>query len=179
MKKALFYWQILGFVFTGIAGAVLHFLLDWTNQSIIVAPFSAVNESTWEHMKLLFFPMFVFALIEGHCIGREYRGFWCVKLIEIISGVVLIPVLYYTINGIFGSTPDFVNIAIFYVAAAVSYIEEYWLLNQDIVNCITPKTAIGVLVFIAILFIVFTFIPPQIPLFEDPITNTYGYYQTI
>ena len=111
MKKSVFIWQILGFIFTGVAGVVLHFLFDWTNQSIIVALFSAVNESIWEHMKLLFFPMFVFAIIESRYIGNDYKSFWCVKLIGIVLGVALIPILYYTINGIFGSTPDFVNIA--------------------------------------------------------------------
>lgn len=75
MKKSLKFWQIGGFVFTAIAGVLLHFLYDWTNQSIIVASFSAVNESIWEHMKLLFFPMFVFALIEYKFIGKNYENF--------------------------------------------------------------------------------------------------------
>lgn len=114
MKKLLSTWQIAGFIFTGIAGVLLHFLFDWTNQSIITAPFSAVNESIFEHMKLLFFPMFVFAFIENYYIGKGYKNFWCVKLIGILLGVVLIPVLYYAINGIFGMTPDWVNIAIFF-----------------------------------------------------------------
>ena len=177
MKKSVFIWQILGFIFTGVAGVVLHFLFDWTNQSIIVALFSAVNESIWEHMKLLFFPMFVFAIIESRYIGNDYKSFWCVKLIGIVLGVALIPILYYTINGIFGSTPDFVNIAIFYVASAISYITETWLMKKDTINCESPKIAIGILVLISAVFAVLTFTPPKIPLFEDPITNTYGYYQ--
>ena len=36
-----------------------------------------------------------------------------------------------------------------------------------------------VVVIIAVLFVIFTFIPPRIPLFKDPITNTYGYFQMI
>lgn len=177
MKKSLSFWQILGFVFTGIAGVILHFLLEWTNQSIVVAPFSAVNESTWEHMKILFFPMLLFALIESRYIGKAYKSFWCAKLIGIVVGIVLIPVLYYTINGIFGSTPDFINIAIFYVAAAISYVLESRLMKNELVNCDSPKTAIVILMLIALLFAFFTFMTPQIPLFEDPITNTYGYYR--
>lgn len=177
MKKSLSFWQILGFVFTGIAGVILHFLLNWTNRNIVVASFSAVNESAWEHMKILFFPMFVFALIENRYIGKEYKNFWCAKLIGIVVGVVLIPALYYTINGIFGSTPDFINIAIFYVAAAISYILESRLMKNELISCDSKKTAIVILVLIALLFAFFTFMTPQIPLFEDPITNTYGYYR--
>lgn len=177
MKKSLFFWQVLGFIFTGIAGVILHFLFDWANQSIIVAPFSAVNESVWEHMKLLFFPMIVFAIIQNRYIGCSFKNFWCVKLTGIVLGVVLIPILYYTINKIFYSAPDFVNIAIFYVASAVSYITETRLLKKDVINCVSNKTAIGILALISLMFVVFTFTPPKIPLFEDPITGSYGYYQ--
>lgn len=177
MKKSLFIWQLFGFVFTGIAGVVLHFLFNWTNLSIIVAPFSAVNESIWEHMKLLFFPMFLFALFENRGVGREYNDFWCVKLIGIVIGILLIPILYYTINGIFDNTPDWVNILIFYIVSAVSYTLEMWLLNNNIVNCKSPKKALIILLLILAVFVVLTFTPPKIPLFEDPITNTYGYYK--
>ena len=59
MKKSLNLWQLAGFIFTGVAGVLLHFLFEWTGKSIFVAPFAAVNESIWEHMKLLFVPMFL------------------------------------------------------------------------------------------------------------------------
>ena len=108
MKKSLKVWQFAGFIFTVIAGVLLHFIFDWTNKNVIIAAFSAVNESIFEHTKLLFFPMFIFALVQNRYIGREYGDFWCIKLIGIVSGVILIPVLYYTINGVFGNMPGWV-----------------------------------------------------------------------
>ena len=113
LKRSLKLWQIGGFVFTGIAGVLLHFLYDWTNQSIVVAPFSAVNESIWEHMKLLFFPMFVFALLEYKVIGKNYENFWCAKLVGTIMGLLLIPIIYYTYTGALGVNADWFNIVIF------------------------------------------------------------------
>ena len=178
MKKSLLFWQILGFIFTGLVGVALHFLFGWTNQSAVVAPFSAVNESIWEHMKILFFPMLVFAVIENLYIGKFYKSFWCVKLIGIVLSVLLIPVLYYTVNGAFGKTADFVNIVIFYVTAAICFIAETFLLNKTAINCKSPKKAQIVLGLITVAFVVFTFLPPKIPLFKDPVTNTYGYYQS-
>lgn len=168
MKKTLFTSQILGFVFTGIMGVILHFLFDWTNQNVLVATFSAVNESIWEHMKLLFFPMFIFALIESRYVGKEYKNFWCIKLIGIVLGLMLIPAMYYTINGAFGITPDWVNIAIFFVIAAISYFVETKLFKKADLNCKSPALALLVLWLIALVFVVFTFIPPNIPIFEDP-----------
>lgn len=175
MKRSLYTWQVAGFIFTGIMGVLLHFLFDWTGQSIIVAPFSAVNESIWEHMKLIFFPMFIFAFAESLYISKEYKSFWCVKLIGIVLGLVLIPVLYYTINGIFGKTPNWVNIAIFFVTVAVVYWVETRLLKQRALNCKSPEKALLILWLIALAFAVLTFVPPHIPLFEDPVTKTYGY----
>ena len=179
MKKSLSFWQFVGFVFTGITGVLLHFLVDWTNQNIIVASFSAINESIWEHLKLLFFPMFVFALIENRYIGKEYNNFWCVKLIGIVVGIVSIPVIYYTINGIFGPTPDWVNIAIFFVAVFISYFVVTKFYQNGSIGCESPLLALLILFLIAVLFVVLTFIPPHIPIFKDPITDTYGYWQVI
>ena len=175
MKKSLLRWQIVGFVFASIAGVLLHFAFDLTDKNAFFALFSAVNESIWEHLKLLFFPMFVFALIESRYIGGENKSFWCVKLIGIMSGMALTVVLYYTINGVFGKTPDWINIAIFFIATAFSYILENRLLIKNSIECKSPMVPLTILMLIGVVFAVLTFITPQIPLFEDPITKTYGY----
>ena len=53
MKKRLLLWEAAGFLFTAAVGALLHFTYDWSGGTVLAAAFSAVNESTWEHMKLL------------------------------------------------------------------------------------------------------------------------------
>ena len=63
MKKTINLWQWLGFIITGILGVVLHFLYDWLGQNPLIALISGVNESTWEHMKLLYYPMLIFSLM--------------------------------------------------------------------------------------------------------------------
>ena len=168
MRNRLLYWQIAGFVFTSIAGTLLHFLYKWSNQSTLVAPFSAVNESIWEHMKLLFVPMFVFALIERKFIGAQYKNFWCVKLIGILFGIIMIPVLYYTYTGISGVSKDWVNIIIFFAVAAATYLLETWLFKNVNILCIAPLLAFFILCLLALAFVVFTFVPPEIPLFQAP-----------
>ena len=123
-------------------------------------------------MKLLFFPMLIFALIQSYFF-EVFNNFWCIKLTGILAGLVLIPVLFYTINGIFGKTPDFINIAIFFIAAAMAFILESYLFKNSH-SCKSPYTAFLIICFIGLLFVVFTFLTPRIPLFEDPISNTYG-----
>ncbi len=151
----------------------MHFVYDWTNQSIFAAPFSGVNESTWEHMKLLFFPWFIFALVQSRFF-KEYNNFWCAKLKGILVGLLLIPTLFYTYNGALGKSPDWFNIAIFFIAAAVTFFVEMRALQNKRTRCRHPKLAFTSICIIGILFIAFTFIPPHIPLFRDPLTGTYG-----
>ncbi len=173
MKKDISLWQYAGFVFTTLFGTLLHFLYDWTSGCLIVAPFSAVNESTWEHMKLIYFPMLVFSFIQCYFF-KERKDFWFVKLIGILTGIILIPVLFYTLGGIFGTTPSWVNIAIFFISAAVAFLVEAKLLKCDCLPCQVPILAFVVIVVIGVLFSVFTFLTPQLPLFKDPISGSYG-----
>lgn len=173
MEQASSLWQLAGFALSTLSGTLLHFLYDWTDGSIFVAPFSGVNESTWEHMKLLFWPLFLFALAQRRFF-RHPENFWCVKLIEILLGLVLIPVLFYTYNGAFGPSPDWVNIAIFYISAAAAFLLEWRLLRKRLPRCKHPQLAFTAIVLIGLLFVIVTFLPPQLPLFQDPLTGTYG-----
>jgi len=167
MKRSISLWQFFGFLFTSVLGTLLHFLYEWSGESALVAPFAAVNESTWEHMKILFFPMLIFAIIESR-LFKDYQNFWCVKLKGILLGLLLIPVIFYTYNGAIGISPDFVNIAIFYVVAAISYIYETKQFKKVPAPC-NRTAALGTLLIIAVLFTVFTFVPPALPLFISPV----------
>lgn len=173
MKKSLTFWQFLGFVLTGSVGTLLHFLYGWTGSDF-VALFSAVNESIWEHMKILFFPMFIFAIIESRYFAKDYNNFWCAKLIGILVGLTVIPTMYYTYIGALGISADWFNIGIFFISAAVVFIIETRLMKGDKEFCLSQTAAIVILCIIAVLFMIFTFAPPQIPLFQDPITKLYG-----
>ena len=173
MKQRSILWQTAGFALITFGGTILHFLYDWTGGSILVAPFSGVNESTWEHMKLLFWPLFLFALVQ-RLFFRNQENYWCIKLAEILLGLVLIPVLFYTYNGVFGKSPDWINIVIFYISALLVFFFEWWAFRHDRLQCKHPRLAFATICLIGVLFVVFTFATPQIPLFQDPLTGTYG-----
>ena len=163
----------MGFAVTALGGTVLHFLYDWLGKSVWIAAFSGVNESTWEHMKLLFWPMFIFAVVQSFLFA-DRENFWCVKLRGTLLGLLLIPALFYTYNGAVGKSPDWLNIAIFFISAAAAYILETRLFNGEKLLCRSQKRAFLVLCIIALLFIVFTFATPKIGIFRDPVTGAYG-----
>ena len=131
MKRSFGLWQLMGFAVTSLLGTVLHFLYDILGDAVWIAPFSGVNESTGEHMKLLFWPTFIFALAQS-LFFRERTDFWCVKLRGTILGLILIPIIFYTYNGVIGASPDFINVAIFFICAAATYIYEARLYARGI-----------------------------------------------
>ncbi len=173
MKRSIGLWQLMGFAVTTLAGTLLHFLYEWLGESLWLAPFSGVNESTWEHMKLLFWPMFIYAVIQSFFF-RDIRDFWCVKLRGILLGTALIPVIFYTYNGVIGKSPDWVNISIFFICAAVSYIYEARKLKTGGTPCKSPWASIAILCLLALSFAVFTFYTPHLGIFRDPALGTYG-----
>ena len=173
MKKTIGLWQLFGFAVTSLVGTLLHFLYDWLGEAVYIAPFSGVNESTWEHMKLLFWPMFIFAFVQSFFF-RDRENFWCIKLKGIILGIVLIPILFYTYNGVIGKSPDWINIAIFFISAAITYIYETRQFNNGTTICKRPRLAVAILCVIGLLFAVFTFATPKIGIFRDPMTGSYG-----
>ena len=172
-ERSIGLWQLWGFAVAGLVGTLLHFLYEWTGESVLVAPFSGVNESTFEHMKLLFWPTFVFSIIESRYF-YDREDFWCVKLRGILLGLSLIPIIFYTYNGVIGKSPAWINIAIFFVSAAIAYIYETELLNSEKLICKSPKRSAVILFLIALIFVIFTFVTPELEIFKDPLTGSYG-----
>ena len=49
--------------------------------------------------------MFLFAVVQSFFF-RDRREYWCVKHRGILLGLALIPVIFYTYNGVVGKSPD-------------------------------------------------------------------------
>ena len=173
MKRSMGLWQLLGFAVTSLTGTLLHFLYDWTNESVWAATFSGVNESTWEHMKLLFWPTFLFAIVQYYFF-RDRQNFWCLKLRGILLGLSLIPVIFYTYNGVIGKSPDWLNVTIFFVSATIAYAYEYKQFQKEKAVCKSPRLAFSLLCLIGLLFVLFTFKTPHLGIFQDPISGAFG-----
>ena len=175
MNNSIPRWQMAGFIAASILGTLLHFLFDLAGGSLPAALISAVNESIWEHMKLLYFALLLFALAEYFAWGKHIDEFWCVKLKGTLLGLGLIPVIYYTYTGIFGTSLDWVNISIFFLSAGITYWWETGQLQNSKSCNFSPRLSLILLLSVSILFTVLTFFPPQIPFFRDPQTGSYGF----
>ena len=132
MGKRLFYWELAGALFTAAMGTLLHFVYDWSGGWGAAAAFSAVNESTWEHMKLLFFPMFLFSVVQVCCLGRNYPNFLAARGVSTVTGVALIPVLFYTYTGVLGRHLLWADIAVLYLSVLGAFALDFRLLRRGL-----------------------------------------------
>ena len=175
MRKRLFFWELAGFLFTSAVGSLLHFVYEWSGGSLAAAVISAVNESTWEHMKLLFVPMFLFSVVQVCVLGRNYPNFLAVRAVSILTGLALIPVLYYTYTGVWGQMRDWANIAVFFLAALGAFLLDFYLLRRNRLSA-PWQQVLGLIVLwaLAFCFVWCTFRPVRIALWRDPLTGTYG-----
>ena len=175
MGKKLFFWELGGFLFTGALGALLHFLYEWSGGSLPAACVSAVNESTWEHMKLLFAPMFLFSVVQVCLLGRNYPNLPAVRALSTLTGLALIPVLFYTYTGILGRGVEWVNIAVFYLADLGAFALDFALLRRGRFSAPWQQLlGLAALWGLAFCFVWFTFRPVRLPLWQDPLTGAYG-----
>lgn len=175
MRRQLSLWELAGFLFTAALGVLLHYTYDWSGQRAAVAAFSAVNESTWEHMKMLFVPLFLFSVVQMCLLGRNYPHFLWSRAMAVLAGLLLIPVLFYTYTGVLGSSITWVNIAVFFLADAGTFLLDYRLLRRGRHGTLWRQAAgLAVLWALAFAFVWCTFRPPHVALWQDPATGQYG-----
>lgn len=174
MNKKLFQYEIAGFIFVCILGTLAHFIFDWSAQNAYIGTFSPVNESVWEHLKMLFFPYLIWSIGE-YFLLKKPENLFLSKLIGIIAGMLITVFIYYTYTGATGSESMIMDIFSFIVGVGAAFIISYAMMKNGR-NKSKPTEIISAMLLLAVaaVFIIFTFSPPMIPLFEDPKSFTYG-----
>ncbi|MBE6862429.1 MAG: hypothetical protein E7497_05975 [Ruminococcus sp.] len=159
-----FKWELSGFIFVSIVGTLLHFVYDWSGEMNFVGAFSAVSESVWEHLKLLFVPTLVWTLIEYFSEYRNIRGFLTAKAIALLYGMLFITTAFYLYSGVIGRTFIFVDVLLFYIGA---YITSNYSLKHNSGERYSNLIGIAVFTVLAVCFVVFTYVSPDVGIFAD------------
>ena len=172
MNKKLFKFEISGFIFVSIIGTLSHFFFDLSNENKFVALFSPVNESPWEHLKMLFFPFLVFTIFT--VIKLKSKNAFIAGYISIITGMWATLSYFYTLNGAIGGNNEWVNLSSFFVGILIAFVINYFMLNNAFGRGNPDKLGLALFTTTALLFFLFTFKPPLIPLFQDPTSSMFG-----
>lgn len=160
-------WEIAGiFVIFGLAG-VLHFLYPWTGLEF-VKPFSAVNESVFEHLKMIYFAGLFYAIFEFFAVHEYNKNFIFAKTISLLFIPIFVAVIFYTYSSVSGHNILWADILITFLAAFFSQKISYKLISSD--KDFSRYTIIAgiILVFVTLMFMLFTFVHPDSDIFKVP-----------
>jgi hypothetical protein len=170
MKKSI---SIISSLFVIGIGTLNHFMYDWFPFPL-VGIFTPVNESIFEHLKLVFYPFLITIIIRFFFINK--KDYFVKAAVSSIAGIITIPILYYLIK-LFVNPTAIVNIIIFILACLIQEFCFYKLINKESTDYyIKNPEGVIVILSISLAFSVLTFNPPKIELFLDPSTKTYGIY---
>lgn len=156
-----------GFLLVLIFGFAAHFFYEWSGKNFLAGLFFPVNESTWEHMKLIFIPMLLWTIFLAFRFP-EFRD--CIIsgfLPGLLLGTAAIPVLFYTYSGILGKNLMAMDILVYIISVLAAFYTG-WRLTK---SCrLKPYARLfEILVYLVLLcFLVFSVYPPDLGIFQPP-----------
>jgi len=161
---------IIAFLIISGLGTLFHFTYSWTNENMLAGFIFPVNESIWEHLKLIFYPALIYFTTERILNREKIENNISAVAIGIFKGMLTTTVLYYVYSGILGYNVDFINIAIFFISVFVllkSRNKE--LVSQKHADINTKIILVMALLLTALLFAVWSYNPPSLGIFTPPV----------
>ncbi|MBR5572662.1 MAG: hypothetical protein IKV99_08530 [Oscillospiraceae bacterium] len=168
-------WEVAGLFFVLLWGNLFHFVFDWSGENELVGAIAAVNESVWEHLKLLIVPWVLWSAVEALAMRRIRIRVLAPRAAALLAGVLCIPAAYYTYVGSSGANVAILNIIIFQLAVLLAFFISWRLLdNGRLQGAIWSVLGGAVLLTLLGLAVYWTYSPPEIPLFTDSQTGQTG-----
>ena len=165
---------IISIILISIIGTLSHFLYDISNHNKIVGLFCAVNESTWEHIKIALTPTLLWGILDGYLYWTN-PNYFLAKFVSLLVIIILMPTLYYGHKAIIKKEIFILDIIIFYIVIIISQYLFYILLRiNPVSNLISYLSCIGIFLLYGG-YMIHTLMPAKSFLFKDPLTKKYGY----
>ena len=152
-----------------VVGFLSHFLYEWSNHNVLVGILCPVNESIWEHLKLIYYPMLIPFFFYFN------TKYFQARISGILISILFLLVSFYTYSGIIGQNFAVINILLYITTILLGQ----FLISIFYQNEIFFPFSLSLLFFFLLFFsfTLFTFYPPIISVFQDPISCTYGILQ--
>ncbi|TFG15701.1 MAG: hypothetical protein EU535_01200 [Promethearchaeota archaeon] len=174
MESKIKNWEIIGVFFLIIVGSFFHFLFEISNYNIVVAAFAAVNESVWEHLKLAFFPLLIFSIIEYYYIKELTTNFIIAKAVAGYLMPFFIVIIFYSYTAVLGDNLLIFDVLSFIIAVFVGQLISYKILILPVSSKSLTIISWIAIIMLAIIFVLFTYFPPELPIFQDSTNGQYG-----
>ena len=174
MRRSVLRWELIGIAVISVLGSVAHFAFAWSGESAIVGVFAAVNESVFEHLKLTYWPTIIYAAFTYGFLRKSTGNFLVAKTAGIYVMPLTIILLFYAYSGATGAESLAADIVIFIVAIALGQLTSYRILKASPLPWSLNWVALAFLVALGVIYGVFTFYTPHLPLFLETGSGTYG-----
>jgi hypothetical protein len=170
-KRMIALWEVAAFVWIMIAGSALHFAYELSDFNGVAALFGSVNESTWEHLKLFFWPALIFTLVE-HAFVKDYaNNYWWGKGLAVLVTPIGVMVSFYLYLGVvlplYGEGTLWGAIATGAVGVLAGNVVAYRILTAPQKDKRFDLYGKVMMVVITIVFLLLTYFPPRFFIFED------------
>lgn len=160
-------------IIISILGTLGHFLYEISGHNKFIALFAAVNESTWEHIKIALTPSLLWGLYDGFVYGTN-PNYFPAKTLSLLTLIIVIPTVFYTFKAIFKKSVLVFDILLFYAAIICSQIVFKYVIDSPPMNFIFEYLGTVGLFIIFGSYMVLTLQPFENFIFEDPISKKYG-----
>ena len=172
MDHIYIFW--LSVIFIPVLGALAHFLYDWTHHNRTIGLFTAVNESTWEHIKIALTATFIWSLFDGFFYGSD-PNYFSAKLISLLVITITIPAIFYSYRHFTKKSILLIDIALFYLAILLGQLSFFAILFlPNAPYFLQYLSCIGLFIFFGC-YMTLTLAPLHTFLFQDPINGKYGF----
>lgn len=161
-------YALFGIVFTFVMGSIFHFIYDLSGSLTIVGYFFPINESVWEHLKLGFYAWLLYGICNYFFLNDKVNNYWLGIFLATLAMNLFIVAFFYTYTGIYGRSILALDIGSYLVGCIIAAYVYYKIL---VLPPLAPYIeALGILLLILniLLFAIWTYHPPKLPLFEDP-----------
>lgn len=169
-------WILIGIPALFLIGSVMHFLYDILWENPIVGLFVPVNESIWEHSKLVLWPVILwwglYYCFRGNSYNISKTKWFTAALFSLVTALISMPMLYYFYTEAFGVQILWIDIIILLISLILGQLLGLHCYRHEIEFSL--KIVMIFLGIICLLFFLFTFFPPHIPWLQDGVTGEYG-----
>jgi len=157
-------YLLIGIPILFIIGSLFHYIYEWSGNNFLIGLISPVNESIWEHLKLVLLPMTLYWLIYPYFNKSISTEKWLFSLIiSLITSMLTIVAFYYTYTGVFGIESLILDIFSLFLGLTVGHPIGIHFYTYGF--SIPKIISLTLLLLVFITFIIFTITPPNLPIF--------------
>jgi len=165
---------IIGLAVTFGLAVLLHFIYDWSGHLRFTAIFGSVNESVWEHIKILLWPYLLWSFAEYYILRPEPKRLIIARTAGAYAIAGLTIAVFYIYTGVLGRNVTWVDIL-----SAGLWLLAGEIISMRILNSRRPVReyyliSLASLVLLVVMLLCFTVSPPRLGLFADPVTGLFG-----